>query len=149
MNHKRLQVVAGAKAVHLVALGLSEFIWSPLAGTGREDLKCITPEPVSPFGRVLDSPGGRGMYTNAPGSQAWRSFRTGPLESVLFLRHRARHSKSIDGGTPILRSPNLRCRPGNDTLTSAASPATAGAKGRSVTGAGLSLQKSSFQVNLC
>src|SRR5262249_146972 len=121
-----LQIVTGAETIHLVALRLAEFIRRPAARAGRENLERVASQAVSPFSGILHTSSCRGVNANTTGSQAGRALRSRMLEDVLFLRHGAGHSRSIDG-SPGCRVGmlHLRCIPPDGTLNGAASPAAA------------------------
>ena len=83
VNHEWLQIVLGAQAVHLRALWLGQFIWSPLARARREHLESVASQTVRALGGVLHPPGRGSMNADPAGSQAGRPSRSREFKNIV------------------------------------------------------------------
>src|SRR2546427_6331323 len=84
MNHERFQVRFLSQAAHLGALRAAQIVRRPLTRTGRKNLKRTAAQTIGPFGCILNPSCNRCVNADAAGSAAWRSFRPGEFENVLF-----------------------------------------------------------------
>ena len=77
MDDQRLEIVFCAESGHLLALQFAQFVGSPLARAGRENLKRVAAKAMGAFGRIVDASGGGGVDADAARSEAGRAFRRG------------------------------------------------------------------------
>src|SRR5712691_9312260 len=85
VDREWLQIVLLAQLVHDCALVTAEIVGLPLTRAGGENLKSVASQAVSALSGIFYAACNRGMYADAPGSQARRAFRRSRLQDVLLL----------------------------------------------------------------